>query len=268
MLQLFGKVIVKGKIETKTGLRIGGTSGGLKIGGLDLNVITDQEDRPYIPGSSLKGKLRSLLEQKESHGNTNFYSGGKHECKEESNYNNCPVCKIWGTIAGRNFNVPTLTRLIVRDAYLITKDDQGNELDFWKRIRNNIELQWTEVKVETAIDRIKGSALDGSLRQIERVPAEAEFDWQLILNVFSDSDRDLLKKVFESLELLENDYLGGMGSRGYGQVELKDIELYWNNKAAYENGETKIDPSRKINNGYTTPNDLVKNFDTIKEKLL
>jgi len=250
MLELLGKVIAKGKIEALTGLRIGGTSGGLKIGGLDLNVITDPDDKPYIPGSSLKGKLRSLLEQKESQGKNDFYRDGKHECKSEAAYKNCPICKIWGTIAGRDFNVPTLTRLIVRDAFLLTDNDYK---DFWDRIRNNIELQWSEVKVETAIDRIKGSALDGSLRQIERVPAGATFEWQFTYNVFAEEDKTLLKKIFESLELLENDYLGGMGSRGYGQVAVKEIEVYWNSKASYESGDVDIAPARKINNGLIRP---------------
>jgi len=262
MLQLIGKVIIIGQIEAKTGLRIGGTSGGLKIGGLDLNVITDPEDKPYIPGSSLKGKLRSLLEQKEANGKPNFFQRGSHACKTEEEYNQCPICKIWGTIESINFKLPTLTRLIVRDAFLLPDED------FWSKIRDNIDLQWTEVKMETAIDRIKGTALSGSLRQIERVPAGAKFGSQSSFNVFDETDKDLLKKVFIAMSLLENDYLGGMGSRGYGQVEFKNIEIYWNSKADYEKGTIQIKPSRKINaDNQTTPAEIISNFDLIKAKL-
>ena len=268
-LQLIGKIIVKGILVTKTGLRIGGSSGGLKIGGLDLNVITDPDDKPYIPGSSLKGKMRSLLEQVESNGKSEYYNdnyGKTHACKTEEAYKKCPVCKIWGTIRGGDFTIPTLTRLIVRDAFLRIKDDESQE--FWKRIQDNIELTWTEVKMETAIDRINGSALRGSLRQIERVPAGATFNWVLSFNVFDESDKDLFKKVFEAMALLENDYLGGMGSRGYGQVAMKNIEVYWNSKADYENGTIEIEPNRKINaDTQDTPANLIQNFATLKSKL-
>lgn len=264
MLQLLGKVIIKGILEAKTGLRIGGTSGGLKIGGLDLSVITDPEDRPYIPGSSLKGKLRALLEQKVSNGSS-FFDNGSHSCKSEENYRNCPICKIWGTINSDNFRVPTLTRLIVRDAYLLV---DGEYKKFWEKVQDNLPLQWTEVKMETAINRIKGTALSGSLRQIERVPAGAVFGWQMSFNVFAQEDKDLLKKIFEAMSLLENDYLGGMGSRGYGQVELKNMEIYWNNKASYENGDVNLEESRRINEKLTTPALAIKNFNTIKAKLV
>ncbi|MFN4227892.1 MAG: type III-A CRISPR-associated RAMP protein Csm3, partial [Candidatus Ratteibacteria bacterium] len=90
---LKGKIIIKGFIEVKTGLRIGGTTTGLKIGGLDQPVIKDPLGRPYIPGSSLKGKLRSLIEKKE---NVKLNEKGTHECTEEESYKKCPVCRIWG----------------------------------------------------------------------------------------------------------------------------------------------------------------------------
>lgn len=266
MFQLLGKIILKGELEAITGLRIGGTSGGLKIGGLDLNVITDPEGRPYIPGSSLKGKMRALLEQKVSTGSPAFYERGSHACKSEEAYKKCPICKMWGTIQGASFTtVPTLTRLIIRDAFLLTEN--GHE-KFWENVRDNLELQWTEVKMETAIDRIKGSALSGSLRQIERVPAGATFGWQMSLNVFYPEDKDLLKNLFEAMALLENDYLGGMGSRGYGQVQFKKVEVYWNNKANYEEGNVKLEAKRKINpDELTSVASLIQGFNTIKAKL-
>lgn len=260
MLQLLGKVIVAGTIKAETGLRIGGTSGGLKIGGLDLNVITDQNGKPYLPGSSIKGKLRSLLEQKESNGKSDFYNDGQHSCTDEESYKKCPICKIWGTIKDRNFKSPSLTRLIVRDSFL--NDDKA----FWETARENIDLNYTEVKIETAIDRVKGTAKDKTLRQIERVPAGATFGFQCIFNVFDESDKDLLKKLFEAMALLENDYLGGMGSRGYGHVSFNNISVFWNSKTDYENGTTALDATRAIQSN-ATPSSLVQNFSILKNNL-
>lgn len=267
-LELLGKVIIRSTIEVLTGMRIGGSTQGLKIGGLDLNVITDPYGKPYIPGSSLKGKLRSLIEKYEASKNPDFWnkpdkSGNiiGHECNKEDSYKSCPVCKLWGILAGTNMNVPTLTRLIVCDTYL----DESSITD---EMRDNLELRWTEVKFETAINRITGTALHRSLRQAERVPAGARFkDSQMIVNIFEESDKDLLKTVFISMELLEHDYLGGMGSRGYGRVAFKDVEVYWNKREDYESGKIELKPERKINNGFDTPSLLVKNFCEILRKL-
>jgi CRISPR-associated protein Csm3 len=263
-MNFLGKVIIKSTIEVKTGMRIGGSTGGLKIGGVDLNVITDPLGRPYIPGSSLKGKMRSLIEKKEGVTYNKLDKENKpykHECENDSSYNNCPVCKVWGILGGTNFTVPTLTRLIVCDIYL-------DKTSITPEMKENLELQWTEVKFETAINRITGTALHGSLRQAERVPAGAKFkDSEIIFNVFDESDKDLLKKVLVAMELLEHDYLGGMGSRGYGRISFTNVEVYWNKKDDYEKGSIDIKPERKINNGWDTPSKLTTNFEALKEKL-
>lgn len=262
MFHLLGKAIINSTIILKSGMRIGGTTGGLKIGGVELNVITDPEGRPYIPGSSLKGKLRSLYERMA--GVKFDRRTGMHQCKTNKSYIKCDVCKIWGTLGGTGITVPTLTRLIVRDMFL-------DESSYTEAIKQNLDLAWTEIKTETAINRITGTASGTkSLRPIERVPAGAKFkNCQLIFNIFDEGDKDLFAKVFEAMQLLENDYLGGMGSRGYGQVEIKDIEIYWNNKASYESGKVDItDKTRKINNGFNTPEAIVENFTIIKDKLI
>lgn len=263
-MNFLGKVIVKSTIEVKTGMRIGGSTGGLKIGGLDLNVITDPFGKPYIPGSSLKGKMRTLIERKEGvvfnklDRNRKPY---KHECEDDASYERCPVCKVWGLMGGTQFTVPTLTRIIVCDAYL-------DEPSITQEVKDNLELEWTEVKFETAINRLTGTALHGSLRQAERVPAGAKFrDSEIILSILEEDDKKLLKKVFEAMELLEQDYLGGMGSRGYGRVAFRDMEIYWNKKDNYESGDIDLKPERKINNGFDTPSQLVANFGEVKAKL-
>lgn len=265
-LTLLGKVIIEGKIYAKTGLHIGGSQVGLKVGGVDLSVITDPEGKPYIPGSSLKGKMRSLLEKKEglATGENRVWvkedEVGIHLCNEKD----CSVCNIFGRPAGKQKRVSndeeflitetTPTRLIVRDATL-------DKNSIKEEMKKNIDLEWTEVKFENAIDRIKSSATP---RQIERVPAGAEFNFEIVYNILEEKDKDRLKKVFEAMKLLEDDYLGGHGSRGYGQIEFKDIKVYYNKKQDYENGKTK---QTMINNNLNKSASLIENFDQIKEGL-
>ena len=123
------------------------------------------------------------------------------------------------------------------------------------------DLPYTEVKWENVIDRITSAA---NPRQMERVPAGAEFEFGMIYNVFSEGDKSNLKEVFKSLELLEHDYLGGSGSRGYGRVKFEDIKVYWNSKADYESGDVMKTP---INGEYKTPASIVKNFEAIREEI-
>ncbi|MEM2742095.1 MAG: type III-A CRISPR-associated RAMP protein Csm3, partial [Nitrososphaeria archaeon] len=240
-ISLIGKVIVTGDIIVRTGLRIGGTTTGLKIGGVDQPVITDALGRPYIPGSSLKGKMRSLIEKKEKVILNKKDKQGNpisHECDQEGSYSKCSVCKIWGILGTEKIkNTFTLTRLIVRDVYL-------DESSITEEMRRNLELKYTEIKMETAINRSTGTALGGSLRTMERVPAGAIFrPFEIIYNVYEEDDKKILVKVFESMELLEHDYLGGMGSRGYGKIVFNNITVFWNKKQDYETGnlnQTKI----------------------------
>jgi len=268
-VQLIGKVIIKGEIVIKTGLRIGGPTTGLKIGGVDQPVIADAFGRPYIPGSSLKGKMRSLIEKKIGVSLNKKHKVKRkekeieepyaHECKRKEDYEKCEVCKIWGILGTDKIeDILTLTRLIVRDVYL-------NEKSFSEEMKRNLELEWTEIKMETAINRYTGTALGGSLRTIDRVPAGAKFSpMEMIYNVYENSDIDLLVKVFEAMELLEHDYLGGMGSRGYGKVEFKEIKIYWNKKEDYENGTLN---QTEINGNFDTPAKIVENFNEVVKNI-
>lgn len=259
-IKLLGKSIITATIEVKTGLRIGGTTTGLKIGGIDQPVISDALGRPYIPGSSLKGKMRSLIEKKEKvQINIKDKNGNpiRHECTDGRNL--CPVCKIFG-ILGRETATQdvSLTRLIVRDTPL-------DENSITEEMKRNLELEWTEIKTETAINRVTGTALSQSLRSINRVPAGAKFaPMEIVYNFYEPNDVDIFKKVFEALELVEHDYLGGMGSRGYGKVEFKDIKIYLNTKEAYEKGNLN---SEIINSSLDTPAQIVSNFPTISETI-
>jgi len=213
MAQLIKKIKINTTIELLTGLHIGGSKESVEIGGIDLPVIkiATKDNQPYIPGSSLKGKMRCLLEQ--VNGISVIGEAGKDKGK---------IKKLFGFALGNNNTQPS--RLIVRDAMLTEKSKK--ELDDC----SNLDMPFTESKFENSIDRVKGAAKDP--RQIERVPAGAIFDAEFIINVFEDktdenktllSEEELLGLFIEGLRLLEKDYLGGSGSRGYGQIKFGDL---------------------------------------------
>lgn len=201
-MKLIKKHTYKGTITLETGLHIGGSKSTLDIGGLDSPVIKTAKGIPYIPGSSLKGKLRSLLALKEKATDIN---------KESEN-----LLKLFGS---SEKDKEQKTRLIFRDALLNT--------DKFKEIFNNSELligEYTEEKYENTIDRTTGKTKNGGLRQIERVPAGAVFNFEVILDEY-DVDSDNIETFKSTLEkgfdILKKDYLGGSGTRGYGQVSIK-----------------------------------------------
>lgn len=116
------------------------------------------------------------------------------------------------------------SRLIVRDAEMATDADTEEELQKYGLSRkmlpdySNTDLPFTESKTEVSIDRITAKS---NPRTFERVPAGAQFKIQLVLNVFDDDNENELKdSLRRAIALLHDDYLGGQGSRGYGQVEL------------------------------------------------
>ena len=209
MKQLVKKIKINTSITLITGLHIGGNSENVEIGGIDNPVIklASKGDVPYIPGSSLKGKMRCLLEQ----------AAGAPKVGLDEKVNN--LFGITESKANNTSNQPS--KIIVRDAML--SDDSK------KMLLNcdNLDMPYTENKFENVIDRVKGIAQHP--RQTERVPAGAVFNAEFIINVWDDDDEKELIAMFEKgIRLLENDYLGGSGSRGYGQIkfgEMKKSEL-------------------------------------------
>ena len=188
-----------------TGLHIGGSKESVEIGGIDSPVIkmATKCGQPYIPGSSLKGKMRCLLEQVK--GATSVGAN-----KEVNN--------LFGFAKD---NLPS--KIIVRDAYLTPESVKVLEEC------SSLDMPFTENKFENTIHRTKGVAEHP--RQIERVPAGAKFNVELILNVWDDNnnEKELMDLLEQGFSLIENDYLGGSGSRGYGQVKFsrpfKRVEL-------------------------------------------
>jgi CRISPR-associated protein Csm3 len=222
---LQGRIILHSDIELLTGLHIGGSAAGLEIGGVDKSVIRNPRTRqPYIPGSSLKGKLRSLMEKAygapQNHRiNTIFI----HLASNDREYQDIPISRVFGTLPDKDgFSTKTPTRLIVRDVQLTAQS--AEEL---RKMRT--DLPFTEVKTEAAIDRVTSAATP---RQIERVPAGAVFGpAELVFSVYTGEGETpaevagLFDAVVEALGYLEDDYLGGMGSRGNGQVRFKNIAI-------------------------------------------
>lgn len=213
-IKLYGRIILNGTIEALTGLHIGGSPGALAIGGVDLPVIRNAVDqRPYIPGSSLKGKMRSLWE-KATGAKQNTPIGQNvsiHACKNKADYANCQVCQIFGTLGQNDAAFPT--RILVRDVPLAADSLQDVRTD----------MPYTEVKWEAAIDRVTSAATP---RQIERVPAGAVFEqMQIVFNVYEATDVDRFLNVLTILQLVEDDYLGGQGSRGSGRVAFRNLTL-------------------------------------------
>lgn len=240
-LTLTGKVIITGSIEAITGLHIGGAAAGLDIGGIDNPVIRHPVTRePYIPGSSLRGKMRSLLDKHlglEANKSIQRQPPVRvHECEKEQDYLECAACQIFGVTPGdqrRDWTKLKPSRLIVRDVLL----SQTHEAT--RRLREaKTDLPFTEVKWEAAIDRITAAAVP---RQNERVPAGAVFSpFEMVYNLFDlngtgvEKDIQWLKQLFKAMELLEDDYLGGYGSRGAGKIAFREVRVLLKSRAYYE----------------------------------
>ncbi len=195
MEKLIKKIIIKTQLQVLTGLHVGGSSDNVQIGGIDNPVIkiATKKDQPYIPGSSLKGKMRCLLEQ---------IAGAAAVGKNDE------VNNLFGYS-----NANKISKLIVRDAYLTT--DSVKQLESC----DSLDMPYTESKSENNINRLTGVAKDP--RQIERVPAGVSFDVEFVINVWDDDKESEFKAMLEKgIRLIENDYIGGSGSRGYGQVKF------------------------------------------------
>lgn len=210
------------EIELLTGLHIGGGDADMHIGGIDNSVIKHPvTQEPYIPGSSIKGKMRSLLEWKLgvvqiTGGNPLGYNhlekldAGKQDDAKA-------LLKLFGAAPERGENETRVkeigpTRLAFWDCQLAEK---------WKEYMREKNLLFTEAKMENSINRIKGSAENP--RQTERVPAGAVFDFRLTWRIHDD-DGELMDMILEGLRLIELSGLGGSGSRGYGKVKFNKLK--------------------------------------------
>lgn len=217
-------VTLQGELEVITGLHIGAGGAGMRIGGIDSPVIKHPvTEQPYIPGSSIKGKMRSLLEWQAG---AVVASQGRPVSWEDADHADNPamarrVVQLFGTSGDAKLDMEDAlalgpTRAAFWDCPL--SPAWLEDID-WVNQRQPL----SEEKSENSIDRIKGVALNP--RFIERVPAGARFDFRLTLKQLSGDDEALLALLLQGFALLELDGLGGSGSRGYGKVRFSSLRL-------------------------------------------
>ena len=247
-------IVIEGYIYAKTGIRIGGNKDTMQIGGIDSPVIKNPiNNMPYIPGSSLKGKIRFLLEH-------------KYECFEERKiYKNNVITSKIGEVSGINTksrvnnnnlnweynqiavmfghtnhekikaNPSYPTRILFQDSNIVGVILDENDLTE-KAIDRDIQglklkmgSDFSEAKMEVNIDRLTGTVntASGGPRTLERVPAGTVFDFSVTLRSFRKKEFEEHKKLLlEGLKMLENDSLGGSGSRGYGRIKDIGLKIY------------------------------------------
>lgn len=201
---MYCKIKISGKIKVMTGMHIGGSSAFSAIGAVDSPVIRDkQSDLPIIPGSTLKGKMRTLM----ARGFSESASAkiGYHDDDPEI------VLRLFGN-AKNGKDEHRNSRLLFSDM-ILSNMDELKQLDIHSA---------TEVKFENSINRLTAVA---NPRQIERVIRGSEFDLDIIYNVEDETQiKEDFQAIKDGLTLLEYDYLGGSGSRGYGKVKFEDLK--------------------------------------------
>ncbi|MGH9718752.1 MAG: type III-A CRISPR-associated RAMP protein Csm3 [Bryobacteraceae bacterium] len=236
-LRLIGKLILEGELHCQTGLHVGAGKGSLEIGGSDNPVVKDAFGIPYIPGSSLRGRLRSLLEHALGLAvPAELVYLSKRKGQEvrihQSDRPDDEICLLFGRNPGRldrvsgdplDSNHASPARLAVYDAPL--------DLDsITPQMRENLDDELTEVKSENSIDRITSQA---NPRTLERVPAGARFRFRMVMDVLCPEDAPLFARVVEGMRLLEDDSLGGGGSRGSGRVRFAAVKVTWRGRQYY-----------------------------------
>lgn len=229
-----GNLIIRGKFKCLTGLHIGGSKEKLEIGGVDSPVVRDPRTRyPYVPGSSIKGKLRSLLE---------YALGAVPPSGEVST--DADIVRLFGIGVDEKetaskkpddplFNIGP-SRLIVRDCHPTKKT-----VEMWKKL--DTDLLYTEYKSENGINRITSAA---NPRFIERVAADSEFEFEMIYTQYelnngadhAEEAKNDLSNLRMAILLLEHNFLGKSGSRGYGRVEFRFEDPIYLSQSDYKEG--------------------------------
>lgn len=194
---MYAKVRISGDIIVKTGMHIGGSSAFAAIGAIDSPVIKDvRTNLPMIPGSSLKGKMRSLLAREF---NTAIV---------DADHDHERIQRLFGNAQKGNIK---RSRILFTDMVLAN----GGEL------RNAGLQSLTEVKFENSISRMTAVA---NPRQIERVVRGSVFELDLIYEMENEAEFiEDMETLAEGMKLLQFDYLGGSGSRGYGKIRFENI---------------------------------------------
>ena len=300
---LLGKLKINSVLLVETGLHIGGGGENLDIGGLDKPVVRDPLTlQPYLPGSSIKGKLRAIFERRfekklnraggsgtfryESDDLEDGYTEiGNNQYIEFTGAKKCPVSRLFGSTGGSKCCLPAS---VVEENGLDKRDDKNNEVtingkkyikakgrnhparlivrdahlsdESIARLKNiDTGLYMTEWKFENGIDRITSAA---NPRQLERIPAGAKFNFEMVYTVEDMSQaEDDLKNLAIALAILQDDALGGHGSRGYGKIKLQDIALNYRPIEWYQN-PTSTDTAE-----FKDIEEMLKGFGTISQNI-
>ena len=214
-MQFEANLIICGELTCETGLHIGGAAESIEIGGVDNIVIRDAKSgSPFIPGSSLKGKMRSLIELSDPDASRNIVENKGEHCK----CGMCVPCKIFGVSAGEEMQEGMQegpTRLIVRDAFPTEETEK-----MWEGLEEVVS--GAEVKWENVINRITSAA---NPRQMERVPKGSVFQIEMIFSIYDEEDYGNFAVVCQAMKRLEDNYLGGSGTRGYGRITFDSIAI-------------------------------------------
>lgn len=305
--QLLGKLYIKSILLVETGLHIGGGGETLNIGGLDKPVIRDPiTQHPYLPGSSIKGKLRAILERLFNKPLNRFGGSGTYRYESDDlvdgvteidkqyikfqGAKTCEVSRVFGStgvkcwietevarqegifdeksdkkqIDGKEYvkvtgrNAPA--RLIVRDCHLI--DESVEKL---KKIDTGLYM--TEWKFENGIDRITASA---NPRQVERVPKGSKFNFEMVYTVEDATQARVdLRNILRAIFVLEDDFLGGHGSRGYGKIKFKNLEFCYRDYAGISEIESSLLSLPSLNklSGIDDTSQLSDKFNEIQKLL-
>lgn len=208
---------IEGTFELMTGTRIGGNSDIIEIGGNDSPIVRNPLTKElYIPGSSIKGKMRMLIEWLEGKIDE---SGKVHSCSEKE----CPVCRVFGRGAKASGEAAIgTTRISVKDAFLTEKSKK--EL---LKLRDRIGVD-TEWKYENNINRLTSEATP---RNSERIPAGVSFDFTISYKVFDFNDNGQIDEelfenvVIKALKVLSLEGIGGGVSRGNGQIKFTKLDV-------------------------------------------
>jgi CRISPR-associated protein Csm3 len=268
------KVFLRGTMTALTGLRVGGSEQGLDAAGLEHLVARHALlDEPYVPGSSLRGKLRCSLERLQGIAGP---PAGDHVVFGPADDPAHPLVQLFGAAGKDGAGLPS--RVLVRDA-LLTADTRRR----LARLRGVLPM--TETKAEVCLDRVSAAA---SPRTVERLPAGAELRFDLVLEVRAapeaspeglpaglsraleaqrasrteangwGRDEDL-RWLVTGLALLQDDALGGHGSRGYGRVKIRLDPLALRTRDDYLQGR----PERALEG---LPDDLARRIQDLNER--
>lgn len=200
---MYSKIQINGVLEVVTGMHIGGSSAFSAIGAVDSPIIKDvRTNKPMVPGSSLKGKMRTLLSK-------------KYNAVVQANANDDAECitRVFGSAKKDDNGKVMPSKILISDMFVINEEE----------LRNRGLQDLTEVKFENSINRATAVA---NPRQIERAIKGLQFGVDMIYEVENGKEDEIeedIKIIAEALQMLQYDYLGGSGSRGYGKVKFHEL---------------------------------------------